>query len=147
MDDAFAVGGLKAFGDLEPERPDLLDGQPAGFEAGLERVAFHQLHGNERAAVGLADVVDGRDVGVIERRRRAGFGNEALFCLRVVAEILWEEFQRDEAFEPRILCLVHDPHAALAQFREDAIVGNRCADHVVASPRGPNGGANIRPRA
>lgn len=41
-----------------------------------ERVAFHELHGEEVDAIGLAEVVDGDDVRMVERGSGAGFATE-----------------------------------------------------------------------
>jgi hypothetical protein len=39
----------------------------------FQRLAFQQLHGDEGLAFVLVNVVDGADVRMIERRRRASF--------------------------------------------------------------------------
>jgi hypothetical protein len=44
----------------------------------LERAAVHEFHGDEGMAVLLADVVDGADVGMVERGGSFGFATEAL---------------------------------------------------------------------
>ncbi len=40
-----------------------------------------------------------------------------------------QEFQRDETFELRILGLVNNTHAALAQLLQDLVVADGLADH------------------
>lgn len=45
--------------------------------------------------------------------------------LRVLRQIVGQKFERDEATELCVLCLIDDPHPAAAQFFEDAVMGNR----------------------
>ena len=44
----------------------------------VERLALNALHGNVVDALGLTDVVDGEDVGMIQRRGRTHFALETL---------------------------------------------------------------------
>ena len=62
-------------------------------------------------------VVDRADVGVVQRGGRARLALEALERLRVAAELLGQELQRDAAAELRVLRLVDDAHAAAAELR------------------------------
>jgi hypothetical protein len=73
-------------------------------------------------AVGLADVVNGADVGMIQRGCCPGLSLEALTPLRVVGEVIGQKFQGDKATEAGILGLVDDTHAAGAELLQDAIV-------------------------
>jgi len=43
----------------------------------FQRLAFQQLHSYKRLALELINIVDGADVRMIERRRRAGLALEA----------------------------------------------------------------------
>ena len=79
-------------------------------------------------AVLFADVVNGADVGMIERGSGFGFALEAFERLRVVREIVGEEFQGDEAIEARVFGFVDDAHSAAAEFFDDAVMGNCAAD-------------------
>ena len=94
----------------------------------LERLAFEALHGDEGVAVFLADVVDGADVGVIERGGGLGFALEAGERLRVFGDGVGEEFQSDETIEAGVFGFVDDAHAAAAEFFEDAVMGDSLAD-------------------
>ncbi len=71
----------------------------------------------------------GADVGMVQRRSRPGLASEAFERLRVVGNLIRQEFQGDETSEFDILGLVDHPHAASAQFFEDAVVRNGLADH------------------
>ena len=69
MDDTGLVGGGEAVGDLAAEADDLARGQRRA-EALAEALALDQLHDQERVAVLVADVVDGDEIGVAQRRGR-----------------------------------------------------------------------------
>ena len=71
MDDAGGMRGRQRRGELAADRDDAVDRQAFAFEARRQALALHVLHDDEGAAVVLDDVVHGRDVGVIDTRRRA----------------------------------------------------------------------------
>jgi hypothetical protein len=54
----------------------LVQPQPVPGNQAVERLALHVLHGEEVDALGLIDVVNGDDVGVIQRRGCPSFLNE-----------------------------------------------------------------------
>ena len=56
-------------------------------------------------------------------------------CLRVAAQLLRQELQRDAAAELQILRLVDHAHAAASELRNDPVVRNRLADHGAAASR------------
>jgi len=66
---------------------------------------------------------------MVQRRGRPGLASEAFEGLRVVGNIIRQEFQGDETSEFDILGLVDHTHAASAKFFEDAVVRNGLADH------------------
>ena len=45
----------------------------AALDAMLQGLAVEELHGDEGLAVGLTDIVDGADIGMIERGGRLSF--------------------------------------------------------------------------
>ena len=102
---------------------------------GPQRLAFDQLHRDEMLAVVLADVVDGADVGVIQRRGRARFAPQPFRSLRVRDEVWRQELEGDGATESGVSGAIDHAHAAGAQRRLDAIVPDRLADR---------GGSNYR---
>jgi len=67
VDDAFAVGGVEGVGDFNSERKQRVHGQRAAGDATLQSFAFQIFHGDEGHAVLFADVVDGADVGMVQR--------------------------------------------------------------------------------
>ena len=94
-----------------------------------ERLPLEQLHRDEVLALVLVDRVDGADAGVVEGRGRAGLALEALERVGVLGQLGGQELERDVPAELRVLGLVDDAHAAAAELRRDAVVGDRPADH------------------
>jgi hypothetical protein len=77
VDDAFVVGGGEAVGELDGEFDGFARREAGGWNAIAEGVAFEEFGDDVVRAVGLADVVDRDNVGMIERGDRAGLLLEA----------------------------------------------------------------------
>ena len=110
------VGDLRGHpeGLIEPERPPL---EPCG-----KRLAVEQFHDEVVGVAFAADVVQGADVRMIERRDRARLALEPVAHLGVVGEMRREDLHRDVAPEPRVLRPVDLAHAAGTE-RADDLVG------------------------
>ena len=77
MNDALRMGGVEAISDSNAERQKNLVVERLIVNEVLERDAVEEFHGDERLAVLLANVVDGADVGVIQRRSCLSFALKA----------------------------------------------------------------------
>jgi len=95
----------------------------------LQSPAIHELHGDERLTVLLADVVDRANVRVIERGRSLRFPLEAGQSLGVSGNFIRQELESNEAVQPRVLSLVDDTHTSAAQLLDDAVVRDGLAEH------------------
>jgi hypothetical protein len=85
-----------------------------------ERVAAHELHGDEGQTVVLADVVDRDDIGVTEDAGGAGLAREAVAKLgSIVARP--EQLDGDVAADPGISRAVQGTHAALSDQVDDLV--------------------------
>ena len=113
--DPFGMGGGEAFGNLPGDRPGLPDRQGAVRDRLAERAALDELHGNPRQAVALADVVDGDDGRMVERRGGAGFGFETPAAALVPDQPLGNHLERHGATEPRVDAAVDLTHASRAE--------------------------------
>ena len=91
----------------------------------MQGLPLHVLHHDERSAVVLGHVVDGADVGMIERRGGACFAKEPLAGIPARRQIRKEYLDRDFAFELRVLGEEHFAHSAAAKGRADPVVRNR----------------------
>ncbi len=98
-------------------------------EIGLQSLASQQLHHQVGLSILFADVVDGADVGVVERGGRSRLSQEALMG-KMDARVrraqgrrtpdAWfggqkavcDELESDFAFESRVQCAVDVTHAA-----------------------------------
>ena len=94
-----------------------------------KRLAIEELHGDERLALVLSDLVDRADVRVVERRCRLGFAPEAFQGLLVAGHVFGKELQSDETMEGRVLSFIDHAHAAAAQFLDDAVMRDGLTDH------------------
>ena len=117
-------------GDLRRQVERGLEIKRAPGDALPQRAPLEQLHHDERPALVLVDVVDGADVRMVQRRRRAGFAAEALERLAILRRRVRQELEGDETAEPQVFGLVDDAHPALAELRDDAVSRQRAANHV-----------------
>jgi hypothetical protein len=79
--------------------------------------------------IGLADLVDHADIGVIEGSCRFPFTQKALLVLLALEKVRGKKLQSDGAVEIGVLGPVNHTHAARAEFLEDAVVRDGLADH------------------
>ena len=97
----------------------------SGFErAGAARVLY-----DERTAVMFADIVDGANARMIQRRRGPRLALESLQSLPVAGKLFRQKLQGHAAFKPQVFALIDDTHAATAQLRSDLVMRNDCANH------------------
>jgi hypothetical protein len=78
----------------------------------------------------LADLVDGADVGMIQRGGGSRLAAKTLEGVRIGGDFRGQELQRDEAAEFGVFGLIHNAHPATAELLDDAIVRNDAANHV-----------------
>ena len=113
MDDARRVGGGEPVGDADEQLDDVA---PAAvrrvrpFAGVLPPSTSSITRYGQSPSFGIKD---GKDVRVVEARRRPGFADEALGGLGVRLAGR-QQLHRDVAIESRIEGAVHDPHAAAA---------------------------------
>jgi hypothetical protein len=130
MDDASMVGTRKPTRDLYGDAHGLGCREWSPFEATLQRLAVTVGHREEDPPIGhLLDVVDRANVGVIQRGRRAGLGEQAPLGVQIAHQLRRQEFESDEPAKPKVFGPVDDAHTAGANLVDNAIVGDRLADH------------------
>ena len=129
MDDAARVRGVERIGDFGGDLQQLLEMDRPARDAMLQRLAFEEFHHEEGVALIFADIVDGADVGIVQRGGGAGFAAEAFQSLRIAGSLIREKFDGHGAAEADVFGFVDDAHAATADFFDDAVVGNRASDH------------------
>ena len=128
VDDSGVVGGVEGVGAVDADFEEAFEFERVRGDEVLERGAVEKFHGDEGAAVVFADVVDGADVGMVQRGGGTRFTLESFERLRIVGEIVGKKFESDEAAEARVFGFVDDAHSATAEFFDDAVVRNCLAD-------------------
>ena len=131
VDDAFGVRRIKAAGNLNADLQQFRQLDAALGDAVLESLALQQFHGDERTAFEFADVVNGADVRMVERRCGARLAVEALDGCGIVRRLLGEKFERDTAPQPGVAGAVHHAHSAAAQWFQAAVVRDGTSAHRV----------------
>jgi hypothetical protein len=91
---AAPVCRLQRSGNLQSQRQQFLQFHRPFGQNVFERLALQQLHGNEWAALMLANLIDGANIGMVQCRRGAGFLLEALQRLCFLAVLRRQELQR-----------------------------------------------------
>ncbi len=124
MNDLFGVRGVEAFGNLDGVVEQALDFHgPAGIDV-LESGAVEKFHGDIAIAFVLANFVDGADVGMVQPGSGARLAPETFEGLRIAAEVLGKEFERNEAAKFGVFSFVDDAHSATTEFFEDDVAGD-----------------------
>src|SRR3974390_2112481 len=95
MNDALGMTGGKRIRYLNADVEDFLQLHRFAQHALLEADALQALHDDKRVAVGVLNVVDGANAGVVELRSGAGFPKEALQRFMVLKELGWNELESD----------------------------------------------------
>ena len=107
------------------EQPDAARGiELACADLILERGTLDDAHGDVEALLGLACLVHGGDVGVVDRGLNRALPPKALPELGIAAQLAWQELQRDGAVEGQLRGSVDRAHAAHAQNALDPVAGN-----------------------
>jgi len=93
-----------------------------------QRVARHVLHGDEVRAIDAVDLVNGDDIGVVERRRRPGFLHEAALALRIGHCLSLQHLDGNQPVQAGVPAFVDHAHPALAELFDDLVVRDNPAD-------------------
>ncbi len=124
MHDPLTVGSRQRVSHLHDDLERLGRGQPLPLEPGRQRLPLDVLHDDEASVTVGADLVDGADVGMIERGGGARLAQERLAGLVVVQSPRGEQLDRDRAIQVEVVGQIDLAHAADAQTTPDPIVGN-----------------------
>src|SRR5215469_5285388 len=108
--------------DLDAEVDYCVDFHRFAGDLMPEGLPLKKFHRDEGSPLGFVDLIDRADVWVIQRRRSSRFLPEAVERLRVVGNIVWQEFERDKSAETQVLSLVDDPHTAATELLGDPIM-------------------------
>ena len=79
--------------------------------------------------------MDRDDVGVLERGRQLGLGEEALAEARVPGQLRGDQLERDVALQARVVGAIDDAHPAATDERLDPVAEKRGPDPRVCGNR------------
>ncbi len=116
MHDPAHVRGVERLADLRAHARGLARGQGTGLaDDRREVLALDQLHHDVRPGVVLAEVVNGDDVGVAQRRGRPGLVTEPGQEVGVAPELGAQQLDGNVALELRVARAIDAGHAALSE--------------------------------
>lgn len=78
-----------------------------------------------------ANFIDRADIGVIQRGRSTRLAPKAFQRLGIFGKVVSQELESDKSTEMGVFRLVDDPHAATAEFLDNAVMRNGLAYHVM----------------
>ncbi len=121
MGDPLFVGRGKAVRDRQRQLNRLANPDRTGTETIAQRLALEQLRYDEGRGAVSADVVDGEDVWVGQRRGGSGFLLEPMKAIDAGRVCGRQDLDRDVTSQPRIAGAIHLAHPAGAQERHDLV--------------------------
>ena len=121
MDDALLVRGAEAPRNRNGVVDRLARREAPSGELRAQRFAFEQLLHDVGGALVLPDVVDGRNVGMIEAASRLRLQLEPPQTIRVAREGRRQHLDRDFALEPFVPRPIHLPHPTSAKRCKDLV--------------------------
>src|SRR6266478_7971411 len=124
MDDALRMCRVESVGNLNAQIEHRFDLQRLAIDPMPERLPLQQFHGDEGSPIGLVNLVDRADVGMVQRGRGFGLTLKTAESLCVVGELFRKELRSYVATEFQVFRLVDDAHAPAADPAEDAVMGN-----------------------
>src|SRR5690349_6544109 len=134
MDNAFVVRRRQAQGDLGGVVNRLPERQRTGAQAVAQALAFQQLADDIGRAIGLPQVINRKDVGMVERGRGARLLLEAAQALGVSRELRWQYLDGNLAPKARVARAIDLTHSPRADRAEDFVGAERGADTSHFSP-------------
>src|SRR5947207_1313843 len=94
MDDSLAMCGIERIRHLNRDVQNLIVRQGPLQQSLSKRLSFQKLHGDERLALVLVDLVNCADIFVVERRSCARLHAKALQRARTLGYIAGQELER-----------------------------------------------------
>jgi hypothetical protein len=129
VNDAGGMCFRQRIGDLDGTFQCFIEPQPLAPDHLVERFARHVFHGDEVDAVGLRDVVDVNDVGMVKSGYCLGLLYEPPLSLGIGDFLGRQNLDGDEPVQVRVPGLVHHAHSAVAERFDDMIVQDGASDH------------------
>src|SRR5271163_2762761 len=107
MDDAFFMRRRQRVAQRAGKLDDLFEWESASGDQAVERLTFHQLHGEKVDAVAFLDRIDGDDVGMVELGKGLRLAAKAPQSLGILRHLSRQYFERYIAAELRVGGAIH----------------------------------------
>ena len=109
VNDVLLVSSLETLSRLDGDIECFVELEGPVLDHLLDASAVDALHGDEGEPIGLVDLVNGADIGMVECRGRLGFTEKAFLFFFARQLVHGREFQRDRAPQFGVFGLVDDP--------------------------------------
>ena len=147
MNDSFQMGHIESVGELNSHVQSGFDVQGSSRNSVPQCHAIQKFHHNERLAVLLADLVNGADVGMVQRGSCLRFALKPGEGLRILRNFIGQKFERDKTAKLDVFGFVDDAHSAATELLDDAVMRDGLAYHLAnASEYGGENGRELRSR-
>ena len=80
-----------------------------------ERISFDELQNKKARIVGLLQVIDRGNVGMVEGREHFRFALKAADPIRIACKLIRQDFDCDFALQFRVACTIDLAHSAFAE--------------------------------
>lgn len=121
MDDPALVRRLERLADLSRDRLRLVERHRPSRDAIGECLALHELHDEGGRAIRLFEMVNSRDVRVIQGGEDLGFACEPRDAITIEREVGWQKLDRNVAAKLRVARSIHLAHPASTDGGEDFV--------------------------
>src|SRR3984885_4928211 len=130
VNNAFGVRGIERVGNFNGKIQQGFGVDRPPGDAVFQRLPLKEFHDDESLSIFLVNLMDGADVGMVQRRCGAGFTLKAVQGLAIFGKFVRKKLERDGTAEFDILSPVNYTHAAAAQFLDDAVMRYGLADQL-----------------
>jgi hypothetical protein len=103
---------LQSCGDLPANIDCLTDRETAAFQSGGERFTFDEFQNKKSRAVDLVQIMNRRNIGMIQRREGDSFALKSGDLVGITAEFAGEDLDGDVAPQLSVAGAVHIAHPA-----------------------------------
>jgi hypothetical protein len=129
VDDALRVGCIQRVGNLDRQTKQDFDLDRSSGDAMFQGHAIEKFHGDERIAGLFTDVMDGADIGMVERAGGLSLALEAVQGLGIASDLIGKKLQSDEPVQACVFRFVDDAHPPAAEPFDNAVTRNGSPDH------------------
>ena len=139
MDETKRVRCVERVRHVRADPDHLFKPERAAGEMGPQRLTFHELHRDELIPIRLLDLVNSRDVGMVQCGGKLGFADESLAPGAGFQRFTGEDLQRDITAQSLVVRAIDGAHAADAEPLRDTVARDSLSDLDVHTASIPDG--------